>query len=538
MFAYSSRRPIRRWSASAGARCGCERLEAPRRCWSRPGCATSAATPTGSTARSARITPRSAARSTRSAAGPTATPTPCRGCSPALDGAAQGPDRPLGAQISRTSPSPAPQIGFLQEMPALVGPVAEGDRHRHHGRADLSGLDAGERAAARAYERAARPLGGGGGVAEPAHTRAAGSRLNAGRLDAAARRGDGDRRCPPPHSTRPRRRRLVRLRRRRRMRPPTSAPTTAARSVFDGAPLHGAPGDPRRAGRRAGAVVRPSAGDDRARLNDVAPGWRLASGSPTACSTSPIATSHEHPDAARTRPALGVRVQLNDIAHTLSRRPSHPPRAFDQLLADRLAVARAGDVDRLRPAPAGSRCRCVRHGPRMPISNPFGEPESSPPSAAITALRPGRLAHRRNTISRPDTMTLHIDQGFRRRPFRRPRAEDRGIMERDLRDRRPRSALGPGRDAVGRRDRTRFMAGQNRDADGAFRDPGQLSSCRRFRRLRKRNSRLHPKLAARHPARRSVKLCGCASAPFALPLASDNALPTGAGIFGLPCTPC
>ena len=59
-----------------------ERLEQPR-CSSTSGCATSGATPSGSTARSARTTPRSNARSTPSAAGPTATPTRSRACSPA-----------------------------------------------------------------------------------------------------------------------------------------------------------------------------------------------------------------------------------------------------------------------------------------------------------------------------------------------------------------------------------------------------------------------------------------------------------------------
>ena len=47
----------------------------------RSGCGTSAATPTGSTARSARTSRHRSARSWPSAAGPTATPTPSRACS-------------------------------------------------------------------------------------------------------------------------------------------------------------------------------------------------------------------------------------------------------------------------------------------------------------------------------------------------------------------------------------------------------------------------------------------------------------------------
>ena len=46
---------------------------------------------------------------------------------------------------------PGPQIGFLQEMPALVGQVAEGHRDRRHGRADAARLDAGHRAGPRAW---------------------------------------------------------------------------------------------------------------------------------------------------------------------------------------------------------------------------------------------------------------------------------------------------------------------------------------------------------------------------------------------------
>ncbi len=65
------------WSVSQACRSG-------RPC----GCAISAATPIGGTARSARISPRSNARSSPSAAGPMPIPMPCRACSSRLAGAA------------------------------------------------------------------------------------------------------------------------------------------------------------------------------------------------------------------------------------------------------------------------------------------------------------------------------------------------------------------------------------------------------------------------------------------------------------------
>ncbi len=59
---------------------------------------------------------------------------------------AEGSDRPLGAQVPALAPARA-----ADRLPpggaALVGPLAEGHRHRHHGRAAIPGLDAEERSA-------------------------------------------------------------------------------------------------------------------------------------------------------------------------------------------------------------------------------------------------------------------------------------------------------------------------------------------------------------------------------------------------------
>ena len=100
-------RPIRRSSARAGARRWLERLE-PRCLLPRPVArAISAATPTGGTARSARTTPRSAARSMPSAAGPTAIRNAVPRLLAGLQRAAQGADRALGASSTRMTASPA-----------------------------------------------------------------------------------------------------------------------------------------------------------------------------------------------------------------------------------------------------------------------------------------------------------------------------------------------------------------------------------------------------------------------------------------------
>ena len=121
--------------------------------------ATSGATPTGGTARCARTTARSSARSTRSAAGPTATPTPSRACSQRLAVPRKGLIGPWAHAYPHFAlPGPADRLPAGDA--ALVGPLAEGPRHRRHGRADAARLDDRQRAARDASRDAARPLGG------------------------------------------------------------------------------------------------------------------------------------------------------------------------------------------------------------------------------------------------------------------------------------------------------------------------------------------------------------------------------------------
>jgi pimeloyl-ACP methyl ester carboxylesterase len=75
------------------------------------------------------------------------------------DIAAQGADRPLGAQVppfrqTRTRHRVSPRHA------ALVGPLAEGQGYRHHGGAHAAGLDGGGDRAARPCARTAGALGG------------------------------------------------------------------------------------------------------------------------------------------------------------------------------------------------------------------------------------------------------------------------------------------------------------------------------------------------------------------------------------------
>ena len=127
--------------------------------------ATSAATSSTSMARSARTMTPSTARSMPSAAGPMATPTPIFRLLANLQRPAQGAGRPLGAQISAFRQA-RPADRLPAGMPALVGPLAEGHRDRHHGRADAARLDGETRSGPRAYNRGeARALGGGSAMA-------------------------------------------------------------------------------------------------------------------------------------------------------------------------------------------------------------------------------------------------------------------------------------------------------------------------------------------------------------------------------------
>ena len=84
-----------------------------------------------------------------------------------------------------------------------------------------------------------------------------------------------------------------------------------------------------------------------ARLSDVAP-----DGAATRVSYGLLnlthRESHEHPTALEPGRRYRVRLQLNDVGAGIPGRAPDPARALDRLLADRLAVARAGDADALR----------------------------------------------------------------------------------------------------------------------------------------------------------------------------------------------
>ena len=142
-----------------------ERLERTPAVSSRPGSRTSAATTTGGRARCARTT-RAIEAPVYAVGGwadgySNAVPAPAGG--PARP--AQGPDRPVVARLPagrRARPGDRLPPG----VPALVGPLAQGHRHRDHGRAARCAPGCRTSVAARRpLRRAAGPLGGRGGVA-------------------------------------------------------------------------------------------------------------------------------------------------------------------------------------------------------------------------------------------------------------------------------------------------------------------------------------------------------------------------------------
>ena len=108
------------------------------------------------------------------------------------EGAAQGPGRAVGAQVSAFR-LPRPADRLPAGVPALVGQVAEGHRDRRDGRADAARLHAGSAPPGTWYAGTARALGGGGELAEPAHHA---SEMRRSRRDGSAtpgtrRRGSG-----------------------------------------------------------------------------------------------------------------------------------------------------------------------------------------------------------------------------------------------------------------------------------------------------------------------------------------------------------
>ena len=158
---------------------------------------------------------------------------------------AQGHHRALGARLPRAGLPGA--VGRLPAgVSALVRPLAEGHRHRRHGRADAARLDAGLGRATARVRRAAGALGGRGAVAV-----AAGHRPP---LGAAAR---GAARAPGGAVVRDRGRRLDGRGSVGRPRRRPAARRRALAHVRLGA-AGGAAGDPRAAGGDAGAGGRPA----------------------------------------------------------------------------------------------------------------------------------------------------------------------------------------------------------------------------------------------------------------------------------------
>ena len=200
-------------------------------------------------------------------------------------------------------------------VPALVGPLAQGRRHRRSwtSRCSAPGCRSPSRPAGLHAERPGR------WVAEAAWPS---PEIEARRLalGAAARSGERARRPRrrshhSPETAGPGRGRLVRRRRRGRLARSTSAPRTAARSTFTSAPLDERVEVARLPrGRRSSSRPTGRGRSSRSGCATSRPTARRCS-SPAACSTSPIATGHAEPVAARARPPLpGHRAPRRDRA--------------------------------------------------------------------------------------------------------------------------------------------------------------------------------------------------------------------------------
>ena len=119
----------------------------------------SVATPSGSMARSARTCRHRVPRSTLVGGWADGYTNAISRMLAAPEGAAEGHRSGPWAHKYPHFAVPGPQIGFLQECAALVGPLAEGHRDRHHGRADAARLDAGPASDRPTYAETAGPLG-------------------------------------------------------------------------------------------------------------------------------------------------------------------------------------------------------------------------------------------------------------------------------------------------------------------------------------------------------------------------------------------
>ena len=298
---------------------------------------------------------------------------------------------------------PGPAIGFLQECAALVGPLAQGRRHRDHGRAAAARLDAGLR------RRRARITTSG---------RAAGSPSR--RWPSPADRADGAaaRLRRLAHDSRLRGRRAPRAAAwcgfgARATRRPTSGPRTGSRSARRG-PLDERARDPRVPGGGADARRRPARGArlraplrHRTRRNLAARHPRPAQPHPPREPRTP------HPLEPGER--YTVTVRLNAIAHAFP--PGH-----------RLRVA-------VSPTywpwawPSPEPVTLTVHDGRLdlPVRPPHPDDDRSRPSAARSGradqrrvpARARRTAAASSTTSRPARYELTWGQDFRHGSHRR-----------------------------------------------------------------------------------------------------------------------
>ena len=75
---------------------------------------------------------------------------------------------PHAHQFGHSERAPGPAIGFLQESLRLVGPLAQGTRHRNHGRSDVARVHGRGHPGRGALRAVPGTLGGGSALAEPA----------------------------------------------------------------------------------------------------------------------------------------------------------------------------------------------------------------------------------------------------------------------------------------------------------------------------------------------------------------------------------
>ena len=209
---------------------------------------------------------------------------------------------------------------------ALVGPLAQGDRHRRHGRADAACLAPGADPARGPARGAPGPVGGRAGLAAARRPRPRELVLGDGQPRRRARPGAALAPRVAP-GDRARLRSLVPVRRRGRPAAATSASTTDSRSsstrrrsrsasscsAFPRSGSSSRPTDPARSSRRASATSPPTAAPRSSRAAYLNLTHR---------------ESHEHAAAARAGPPLRrVREARRDRPRVPARAP-HPPRAL------------------------------------------------------------------------------------------------------------------------------------------------------------------------------------------------------------------